>query len=270
VPEGDTIHKVCNYLAPRLTGQRIDSLELRRVPGAARCLGQRIEAVHAHGKHLFFDLDNALSLRSHLGMHGSWHRYRIGEPWQRPQRQASLVLGLRRELYVCFNAREVELLRTPSVRERIVAARLGPDLVDRTVDPALAVPRAREFLDGGTPLVDLLLDQRVAAGIGNVYKSEILFMERLHPLTPLCELTDTVLLCLFRLAARLLRANLHGGRRVTRDPGDGAGRLWAYGRGGLPCLRCRSLLKSARLGRDHRTTVWCPRCQARADRRLAD
>ncbi len=262
MPEGDTIHKVCNFLAPRLVGRRIADLELRRLPGAERCRGRRIEAVHAHGKHLFFDLDNALSLRSHLGMHGSWHHYRIDEPWRRPRRQASLVLAVEGEVYVCFNAREVELLRTPSVRERVLAMRLGPDLVAPDVDPAACVPRAREFLDGGDPIVDALLDQRIAAGIGNVYKSEVLFIERRHPLTPLAALSDPAVARLYRLAARLLRANLHGGRRVTRAVADGAGRLWVYGRGGRPCHECGAKVRSERLGRDHRGTYWCPRCQA--------
>jgi endonuclease-8 len=262
VPEGDTVHKLCNYLAPRLVGRQVGSLELRRVPGAERCLGRRIDAVHAHGKHLFLDLDNALSLRSHLGMYGSWHRYRPGEPWRRPRRQASLVLGVDSELYVCFNAKEIELLRTPGVRGRILAMRLGPDLLDSGTDPASAVPRARDMLPGSAPLVDVLLDQRVAAGIGNVYKSEVLFLERRHPLTPQAALPDRALAGLFRLAARLLRGNLHGGRRVTREDVDGAGRLWVYGRSGQPCLRCGALLQSARLGRDHRGSCWCPRCQA--------
>ena len=260
MPEGDTIHKVANFLAPRLEGVTARRVQIPDPAGTA-CNGRRIDRVFAHGKHLFIEFDNEMLLRSHLGMHGSWHRYREDEAWQKPRRQASLVLAADDWLYICFNAKEVELIRSPSVRERILGTRLGPDLVHESTDVGEVVSRAREFLAADDPLVDVLLDQRVAAGIGNVYKSEVMFIERLHPTATLGALGDDTLAGCFDLAGRLLRRNLGGGKRVTRFEGDRAGRLWVYRRKDLPCLRCDDRITYARIGKDHRSTYWCERCQ---------
>jgi endonuclease-8 len=261
MPEGDTVHKLANYLAPRLEGQSILRLDMPDADGARRCAGRRILEVFARGKHLFFELDNALLIRSHLGMYGSWHRYRPDEPWRKPRHRATLVLATAGEVYVCFNAKEVEVVTAPGVRERILSTRLGPDLVDPAVDLDSVLRRAREFLPGDAPLADVLLDQRVAAGIGNVYKSEVLFIEGHLPQTPQSAVGDEALRAAFDLAGRLLRRNLGGGRRVTRFESDGAGRLWVYGRRGRPCLRCDGRIDGARFGAGNRATFWCPECQ---------
>jgi endonuclease-8 len=261
VPEGDTIHKLANYLAPRLEGTTVRGLSMADTAGARRCVGRRIAGVFAHGKHLFIELDNATLLRSHLGMYGNWHRYRPGEAWRKPKWQASLTLETDDGIYVCFNAKEIELLDTPSVRERILGSRLGPDLVRPDVAIADIVARAREFLPADAPLADVLLDQRVAAGIGNVYKSEVLFIEGRLPDTPQSAVDDAWLALAFSLAGDLLRRNLGGGRRVTRFEKDAAGRLWVYGRRDLPCLRCDGTIRSRRFGAGNRATFWCPDCQ---------
>ncbi len=261
MPEGDTIHKIAGFLAPRLENQTLERVHLANRQTAERCTGRRVIGVAARGKHLFIELDNRTAIRSHLGMYGSWHRYARDETWRKPRRQASLVLATAADEYVCFNAKEVELVRTPSVRERIVHSRLGPDLIADDIDANLLVQRAREFLDDAALVGDALLDQRIAAGIGNVYKSEVLFIERLDPRTLLERVPDTQLGRCFATAATLLRNNLGGGRRVTRFENDRAGRLWVYRRDGLPCLRCDTPIETARLGRHHRSSYWCPRCQ---------
>lgn len=269
MPEGDTVHKLANYLAPRLEGQRLVTFDMGDALAARRCQGQRIRRVFAHGKHLFFELENALLVRSHLGMYGDWHRYSPGEAWRKPAWRASVTLATEDAIYVCFNAKEVELVPASSVRRRVLEGRLGPDLLGDGIDFDRIVERAREMLPPETPLIDVLLDQRVAAGIGNVYKSEILFIEHYPPLTPRGDLADERLRRLFVLAAELLSRNLGGGPRVTRFERDAAGRTWVYGRRGLPCLRCDAQIESARLGRDHRSTSWCPSCQ-RAGSSTAD
>ncbi len=261
VPEGDTIHKVANYLAPRLSDHVIEEVRMADTSAAGRCVAARIQGVVARGKHLFFELDNGLAIRSHLGMYGSWHRYAPSEEWKKPRNRASLRLRVNGEDYVCFNAKEVELIKTPSVRRAITKTRLGPDLIADDIEPVRIVERAREICDGDTLLADVLLDQRVASGIGNVYKSEVLFIRSLSPALTLGQVSDEELEACFELAADLLKKNLGGGKRVTRFENDKAGRLWVYNRHGKPCHRCRTRIRTQRLGRHHRGTYWCPTCQ---------
>jgi endonuclease-8 len=263
MPEGDTIHKICNYLAPRLAGEAIEDVEIASDPAATRCKGRTIETVDARGKHLFFHLDNALSIRSHLGMYGSWHRYAPGETWQKPPHRASLRLRVSGHDYVCFNAKEVELIDAPSVRNAIVRSRLGPDLIADDPETSHLVRRARDIMRPDDLIGDVLLDQRVASGIGNVYKSEVLFIERLSPMLTLHDVSDEQLACCFEVAADRLGKNLGGGKRVTRFENDKAGRLWVYGRRGKPCIQCETPVRSQRMGRHHRGTYWCPACQSK-------
>lgn len=267
MPEGDTVHKIAAWLAPRLTGQTVACIRVgrpaRRPRGAHRApVGHTLErrqvmGVSAHGKRLFIDLDDGRTLRSHLGMYGSWHHYAPHEPWRRPAAQASLILELADVTYVCFNALSLRLERRRETGD------LGPDLITNEGALNSVVQRARR-LPPVTPLTDVLLDQRVAAGIGNVYKSELLFLHRLHPQRALGSIDDATLAAVYRDAAALLRRNLGPGPRTTRFADDGAGRLWVYGRGGRPCLRCGSAIRYARGGKDWRSTYWCPRCQAAA------
>jgi endonuclease-8 len=261
VPEGDTIHKIAAYMAPELNGRRVDGVRLG-IGAETQFSGAEIRSVEARGKHLRIQLDNGKMLRSHLGMYGSWHVYAPETAWQKPSHQASLILDAAGRSWVCFNAREIEIVDDPAVRRRLLDTRLGPDLIADELDTNTIVTRAREFEDGDTLLVDCLLDQRVAAGIGNVYKSEVMFLEGLPPDRRLCDATDAVVSACFSRAAGLLRRNLGGGKRVTRFERDGAGRLWVYGRKGLPCHVCSTPIRYRRMGRSHRSTFWCPSCQS--------
>ena len=260
MPEGDTIHKLAAYLEPRLLGQRVERLELatRSVPAYA---GRRVVAVYAHGKHLFIGFDDQRLLRSHLGMWGSWHGYAHGETWQRPARRASIRIDTVERVFVCFNAQQVEWLRDDGVRHRELAQHLGPDLLAATIAFDDIVARARRIAVADTPLADVLLDQRIATGIGNVYKSETLFLEGIQPARLIGEVDDRPVERLYWRAARLLRANTGRGPRITRHAGDEAGIQWVYGRTGQPCLRCDGVIVSQRLGSRQRSTFWCPRCQ---------
>jgi len=262
MPEGDTVHKLARYLRPALVGRTLRAGEVRGRPDVALA-GRRVREVFARGKHLFCELDGDLVLRSHLGLHGSWHRYAVGEPWRVPERQASLVLATERDVYVCFHAKQVELLDARRGARDGRFADLGPDLVLGVPDAALVDRRVAAFADPDAPVVDVLLDQRVASGIGNVYKSEVLFLEGVHPLTRLRALGTEGLLRLYATAHRLLGRNLTGGPRVTRGRRDGAGDLWVYGRRGCPCFECGAPIEARRTGRGNRSTSWCPRCQPR-------
>jgi endonuclease VIII len=260
MPEGDTIAKLARFLAEETVGCSIRSLWVRPrdEPSAAGC---DITSVSCKGKHLFMALSNGATLRSHLGMYGAWHRYRPDSRWRRPRRQASIVVDLDDWRYVCFNAKEVEWLKAQGPRHLDRLNRLGPDLIATRVHPSEIRSRVNALTDPSTLAVDLLLDQRIAAGIGNVYKSELLFLEGIDPIRRVGDLGLDRLEALYRRAARLLRANLGGGRRTTRANPDGRGRLWVYGRYGLPCLRCGEPIRRESLGTRPRSTYWCPRCQ---------
>lgn len=260
MPEGDTIFKLAAFLGPALQGRSVRH-GVARTRSPIDLAGLRIEAVYARGKHLFIAFDRALVLRSHLGMRGSWHHYPPDAPWQRPRTQASIIIDVGDRLYVCFNAKQVELVRHHGARDRHLLTTLGPDLLADTIDYPAIIARARELSDPARSIADVLLDQRIACGIGNVYKSETLFLCCRHPRAPLGRLADDALLTLYREASKLLGRNLRGGPRVTRRTADGSGRLWVYGRTGQPCLRCDTPIASALLGEQQRSTFWCPSCQ---------
>jgi endonuclease-8 len=121
------------------------------------------------------------------------------------------------------------------------------------------------MLDPETIAADVLLDQRPVCGIGNVYKSEVLFLEGIPPRRSLLALADEDLVRLWRTARDLLRRNLGEGRRVTRFANDPDGPHWVYGRAGRACFRCGGPIAGQRLGRAWRPTYWCDSCQCRRD-----
>jgi endonuclease-8 len=260
MPEGDTVHKIAAFLRTILTGRELVGLTLRGrawdCPPALRVIG-----VTSKGKHLFIDLEPATRIRVHLGMYGSWHHYPVDRPWAKPQRSATLVLRLQNVVYVCFNAKEVELLERWGVRARDRETLLGPDLTSGPPCAESLHARATRVLTADTPVTDMLLDQRIASGIGNVYKSEVLFLEHCAPRTRFGDLSEETFACLYRTAARLLALNLGGGPRTTRTIPDGRSILWVYGRSGRPCLHCGAMIERAPLGRHLRSTYWCPACQ---------
>jgi endonuclease-8 len=261
MPEGDTIHKIAVYLDGELRGREVARVRLRPAFGASSG-PRRVCRVVSEGKHLYVIFDDGLELRSHLGMYGSWHRYQTGERWRKPARQASIVIETGYRDYVCFNAKEVQWLRSRGFERGDRAARLGPDLTRADVDLSEIPQRIAQLLPSGAVLVDLLLDQRIAAGIGNVYKSEVLFLEHRSPFARVADLDADALRGMYERAAGLLRANLGGGPRTTRDNRDGRGHLWVYGRFERPCFRCGTPIRRAQVGARPRSTYWCGTCQA--------
>lgn len=265
MPEGDTIARTAAVLRAALRGRRVTAARayarpgMRRVPDLAPLVGRNVSDVEALGKHLLIGFDGGLTLRTHLRMSGSWHRYRPGEAWRRPRHEASAVLRTPQSVAVAFNTPVVELL-TEAGRSRSSALNaLGPDLLAADFDADEAVRRLRAT--AATALGDALLDQHLVAGIGNVYKSEVPFLERLSPWTPLAALNDEELYRTLATARRLLAANLRGGRRVTTGSPTFAAALWVYARAGRPCRRCGTPVLAGRQGPLARMTYWCPRCQ---------
>ena len=184
MPEGDTIWRVADRLRPALEGRRLVRFEAPRLAGGPRPRpGDRVEAVEARGKHLLVRFERGVTLQTHLRMTGSWHLYSSGQRWQRPAHLARAVVEVEGGWSaVCFAAPVVRtFVDDPAAAHRNPTAHLGPDLCRLDVDLDEVLRRVAAA-DADDVVCDLLLDQRVAAGIGNVYKSETLWACRLHPL----------------------------------------------------------------------------------------
>ena len=281
MPEGDTIFSAARTLHAALAGKGVtrftsDSPALTRVDEDAPLAGRTITGVEARGKHLLMHFSAppaglkacATTLRTHMRMHGSWHIYRPGEKWQLPRRDARIVIETADFVAVGFNVPIAEFLDERQQARQEDLRLIGPDLLGETFDEDEAVRRMQAR--GAQGIAEVLLNQRVAAGIGNVYKSETLFLERVHPDTPANALTEDQLRAILRTARKLLKANVadarseivtYRGLRRTTGRTDPAERLWAYGRGRQPCRRCGTPIAYKKTGPDARGTYWCPACQ---------
>jgi endonuclease-8 len=256
MPEGDTIWKTAATLRRAIGGRELvafdASVPLRRRPSAS----VTIRDVEARGKHLLIWFDDGTALHTHMQMNGTWHVYRPGDRWQRPTGAMRVRIVTPEAEAVCFSAPVVEVLTGAEVRHHPRLSRLGPDLTSPDPDTDAAAQRLAGL--GDREIGVALLDQRVAAGIGNVYKSEVMFVCGVDPFAPVSSLDDDTRVELLRTAARYLRANVEraGPRSTTRS-----GRLAVYGRRGLRCPRCGTRIVSARQGEQARVTYWCPTCQ---------
>ena len=276
MPEGDTVFKAAQTLHRFMAGQVVIRFEsvypaLMRIAEDDPIVGRTIDSVFTKGKHLLFAFSGDLVLRTHLRMHGSWHIYPAGARWKRPARDMRVLVCTAEACAVGFNIPVAELLSTDDLARHRQLNSLGPDLLGDPFDGTEVVRRMREH--GRDRIGDALLNQHVLAGIGNVFKSEILFLARIHPFATVSSITDADLGRIVAISRQQLRANVMtqsqtlnpaSGRRTTRSL-DPAGKLWVYGRGGEPCRQCSSPIHSARSGADARFTYWCPTCQARPD-----
>ena len=273
MPEGDTIFRAARTLHRALAGKRVVRFEsmfpaLTRVHDDSPLTQQSVERVSAAGKHLLMRFSGGMVLRTHMRMNGSWHIYRPGEAWQRPRRDMRIVVATDDFVAVGFNIPVAEFIDGRRLERHDELRRLGPDLLGETFDESEALERLRQR--AREPIADVLLNQRVIAGIGNVYKSEVLFTCRIDPFARVETLDDEALKCLIAAGRRFLLANVHtplapmttytGFRRTTgRD--NPRERLWVYGRVGLPCRRCGTKISLKKHGPAARLTYWCPSCQ---------
>jgi endonuclease-8 len=272
MPEGDTIFRTARTLDRALAGRTITGFESQLAPlvavgRAAPVEGRAVVGARAHGKHVLVLLSGHLVLRTHMRMHGSWHIYRPGERWRAPRRDARIVIVTDEWLAIAFSVNDAEWLTDSDLSRHPTLSALGPDLLSPGFDRAEARRRLRH-----TParhVADALLRQQVMAGLGNVFKSEVLFLEGLLPFRPVAGIDDASLDRLINRSRQLIQLNvregaivgggLHG--RNTTGRLNPAERLWVYGRAGKPCLRCGTPIESAS-ETDGRRTYWCPACQA--------
>ena len=205
MPEGDTIYRAAHTLDRALARRvvtRFDSVlpALTRIDEDAPIAGRTVQRVWSQGKHLLIAFSGDLVLRTHMRMNGSWHIYRPGERWQRSRHQARLVIETDAFVAVAFNVPVAEfytareLVREPALRN------LGPDLLSDPFDEDAALARLRAR--GPVEVGDALLDQRALAGIGNVYKSEVCFVCRTNPFTPVDRLSEQALPTVMRKVVR--------------------------------------------------------------------
>jgi endonuclease-8 len=274
MPEGDTIHRTAETLQRAIGGQTVTRFEsvlptLTRVDTDTPLRGRTIERVEARGKHVLIWLSGDLVLRTHMRMNGSWHIYRPGERWQRPHRDMRIVIETATMHAVAFTVPVAELVTADELLQNDVVRNIGPDPLGDDFRAEEAIDRIQAR--GDTEIADVLLDQTAIAGIGNVFKSEVLFGARVNPFVRVQDLTRDQLAAIVDVAIRFMRANVganasggivtYTGMRRTTGRADPSARLWVYGRGGRPCRRCGTPISRQKQGPYVRSTYWCTRCQ---------
>jgi endonuclease-8 len=277
VPEGDTIFRAARTLHRALAGRIVTRFEsvypaLTRVDHDTPIRGRSVERVSSRGKHLLMAFSGDLVLHTHMRMHGSWHIYRNGERWRAPAHDMRVVVGTNAYVAIAFNVPVAEFLTGVELARHPQIHALGPDLTDPSFDRGDV---RRRFSEHSTePLHDVLLNQRVLAGIGNVLKSEVLFVARLNPFAEAGGLSPDAFDRLMDVSLKLMKANIIESVRMTPVVGrrttgslDPDAKLFVYGRGGKACRVCGTAVKARKTGVDARLTYWCPTCQASPDER---
>jgi endonuclease VIII len=274
VPEGDTIFRAARTLNRALQGKVVTRFEsafprLTRVYEDAPITGRTIESVVARGKWIEMSFSGGLVLVTHMLMNGSWHIYRPGEKWKRPARDMRVLVGTEDFVALAFNIQVAEFYKADKLDVESASRKIKADFLsaDFNEEEAFLQLRSASELEAG----EALLRQRLVAGIGNVYKSEVCFACRVNPFTKMSQVSDEQLRCMVKTARKFMLANVAdtsgeaivtytGFRRTTgrANPGD---RLWVYGRRGKPCRKCGTPIDSRKQGIDARITFWCPRCQ---------
>ena len=251
MPEGDTLFNTALTLRPALLGESLTAVNIRSRGMYRLRVGDVVRSVEAVGKFLEIVVERGLALRTHLHMTGVWHLYEQGERWRRPRHLARAVLETESHVAVCFAAPTVEV--GPAADDRL--AHLGPDLCHTDVDLDAVLERVASS-DPSTEIAEVLLDQRLAAGIGNVYKNEVLWACEVSPFRPLVDVDEPMPLRLYETAAEQLQANLGRWKRQTHPKG-----LAVYNRAGQGCYRCLGRIRTIEHGDIGRRTWWCADCQ---------
>lgn len=260
MPEGDTVWLTAQRLNKALAGRALTISDFR-VPTLANVdlRGRMVTAVLARGKHILARVDDDLTVHSHLRMDGSWYISAAAGPPARRHPWHTIRVLLGNAEWVATGFRVHDLRVVPRADESQLVGHLGPDLLGADWDAERALANLLSAPD--VAVAEALLDQRNLAGIGNLYKSEALFIEGLDPWTPVGSIPD--LRNLIATARRLMLANRsHPEQSTTGLTGRGHDH-WVYGRAGEPCLRCRTPIKGRQQGAppSERTTYWCPTCQ---------
>jgi len=279
MPEGDTIFRTARNLGRALEGKPVTAFRstfpwLTRFNDDTPLAGQTIDKVEARGKWLLVHFSGGGILASHLLMNGRWHIYRRGERWQLAHIHMRIVIENEQYQAIGFRVPVARMHTEQSLDRDLRVAVPENDLLRKEFDAAAALERLRSRPDEA--IADALLDQSVLAGVGNVFKSEICFVNGLNPFRAVASLTRDEAAAAITSARKLLRANVledsgdtivtyRGQQRRTTHASDPSQSLWVYGRNGEPCRRCGELIRRRIQGVDARVTFWCPRCQPMPD-----
>lgn len=257
--EADIIYRSAAALRTALLGKELLRFEAPRLIGIRPSVGRVIEEVRSHGKHIEIIWDDGVVLHTHMRMFGSWDLYRTGERWKKPKDRALVVIVTSDWIAVCFNASAVETYKDFDPRRHPILGRRGPDLGRADADLEECVDRIMNYHERDTAIADVLLDQRVMCGVGNVYRCELLWACEIHPWAHVGSLKRGECREIVTLASEMIQANLdHTPRNTTADFNGG---LAVYGRQGKHCHRCGDVIKVTHHGEAHRVLYWCPNCQ---------
>lgn len=274
MPEGDTIFRSARALDRALAGKVVTRFEtayahLARVDDDKKIAGRTVERVEARGKWLLMYFSGDLILVTHMRMNGSWHIYRTGERWRRPRRDMRFVIETADWSAVGFTVLVAEFCSAQSLLRKSIIPELSDDLLKQHFDSSGAISAMLEHAE--EQIGEVLLNQRVMAGVGNVYKSETCFLCGVNPFREVRTLHPVQLEQLVFTGRKLLALNVaedsdgeistYAGLRRTTHTSDASARLWVYGRRGEPCRRCGTAIEMRKQGVDARTTFWCPVCQ---------
>jgi endonuclease-8 len=274
MPEGDTIFRSARALNLALQGKQVASFEtayahLASVDDQTPVAGRTVERVESRGKWLLIHFSGGLILVTHMLMSGSWHIYRPGERWRRSRSHMRAALAVSDFVAVAFDVPVASFHTARSLERNTAIPKLGPDLLSGgfSQDEALQRLQAR----GDDEIANALLNQRVIAGIGNVFKSEVCFACGVNPFAKVSALPPAKLEQLLEASRRLMAANVaegagdrivtYTGPRRTTGADNPTARLWVYGRRGKQCRRCGTLILMRKQGVGARSTYWCPECQ---------
>jgi endonuclease VIII len=278
VPEGDTIYRSARAIRKAIGGKIVTRFEtalakLARVNDDAPIAGRTIEKVESRGKWLLIYFSGDLILATHMLMSGSWHLYRTGERWQLSRSRMRIVVTTSEWQAVAFNVPIAEFYTEQSLKRSSQISNLGPDILSANFSLDTGVERLTEYARSSpdTEVAVALLNQRVLAGLGNVYKSEVAFAVGIHPFRKMSTLTSREIDRIVDIAHRYMKANVidgkgdgivtYSGNRRTTHSADREERLWVYGRQGQECRRCGMTIEMRRQGTQARSTYWCPACQ---------
>jgi endonuclease-8 len=263
MPEGDTVFLAGRRMDEALAGRRLTRAELRHPRLVTHDLtGKTVLGVASVGKHLFVRLDDGTSLHTHFKMDGAWHLYRPGERWRGRSHDVRAVLTTDEWTAVGFRLHDMAIVRTD--REDDLVGHLGPDLLAPAWSAASAAEAVRRLTAAqDSEIGDALADQRVMAGVGNLYKAEVCFLLGVSPWTKVRDLPPAALPRAVELSRKLLLRNAFQPEQNTTGDLARDRRHWVYQRTGKPCLRCGTAVRSGVQGSfvPARHTWYCPKCQ---------